>query len=227
MPIDLYTMNISAPCRAVEMVANLCGCDINLKPVDLMKGEQMKPEFLAINPQHCVPTLVDGDVKLWESRAIIRYLVNRYGKDVSYLYPKDDVAKLAKIDQLLDYDIGTLYSRFGKWFYPICFRGGNPDSQESKDSLKSLHETLKLLNDSFMGKNCDFMTGDKLSLADISIRASISMLEVAEVDFSGYDNINAWRKKVADAIPKYGAINDEPCANFNCWYKEALKKLEN
>jgi len=224
--MDLYTMHISAPCRAVEMVANLCGCDVNMKTVDLQKGEQMTPEFLAINPQHCVPTLVDGDVKLWESRAIIRYLVSKYGKDVAYLYPADDVAKRAKIDQLLDYDIGTLYSRFGKWFYPICFRGGNPKSDEAAASLKSLHETLKLMNDSFIPKNSDFMTGDKVTLADISIRASISMLEAAEVDFSDYDNINAWRARVAEAIPKYGSFNDEPVASFNSWYKAALKKLE-
>merc|ERR1711934_1117922 len=122
--MDFYTMPISAPCRAVEMTASLVSQDLNTKFVDLMKGEQKTPEFLAINPQHCVPTIVDGDVKLWESRAIMKYIAR---KSNSPLYPTD-IAACAKVDQLLDYDMGTLYSRFGKWFYPICFHGADAKS---------------------------------------------------------------------------------------------------
>ena len=48
------------------MVAKALGIELNLKVVDLQKGEQLKPEFVALNPQHTVPTLVDGDFVLWE-----------------------------------------------------------------------------------------------------------------------------------------------------------------
>ena len=52
MPIDLYYTLGSAPCRSVMMTAKMVGVELNLKEVNLMAGEQMKPEFLAINPQH-------------------------------------------------------------------------------------------------------------------------------------------------------------------------------
>uniref|UniRef100_A0A0P4W863 GST N-terminal domain-containing protein n=2 Tax=Scylla olivacea TaxID=85551 RepID=A0A0P4W863_SCYOL len=61
MPIDLYYLLISPPCRAVMLTAEAVGVKLNLKELDIFKGEQMKPEFVALNPQHCIPTLVDGD----------------------------------------------------------------------------------------------------------------------------------------------------------------------
>ena len=52
MPIDLYWMAPSPPCRTVVMTAHLIGADVNLKVVNLMAGEQHKPEFLKMNPRH-------------------------------------------------------------------------------------------------------------------------------------------------------------------------------
>uniref|UniRef100_T1GRU6 GST N-terminal domain-containing protein n=1 Tax=Megaselia scalaris TaxID=36166 RepID=T1GRU6_MEGSC len=86
--MDLYYLPGSAPCRSVLMTAKAVGVELNLKRLDLSSGEQMKPEFLKINPQHTIPTLVDKDFVLWESRAILGYLADQYGKDES-LYPKD------------------------------------------------------------------------------------------------------------------------------------------
>lgn len=48
MPIDLYYIGGSAPCRAVLLAAKAVGVDLNLKTIDLMKGEQMTPEYLKV-----------------------------------------------------------------------------------------------------------------------------------------------------------------------------------
>lgn len=48
MPIDLYQIPGSAPCRTVRLAAAALGVDLNLKIVDLMAGEQLKPEFLKV-----------------------------------------------------------------------------------------------------------------------------------------------------------------------------------
>jgi GST-like protein len=61
------------------------GIDCEMVPVDLTKGEQAQPSFRAMNPFGRVPVLVDGDLTLWESHAILAYLGEKTGK----LWPSD------------------------------------------------------------------------------------------------------------------------------------------
>lgn len=69
----------------------------------------MSAEFLKLNPEHTIPTLVDGDYVLWESRAIAAYLVNSKAPGHS-LYPTDPKVR-GRIDQKLYFDLGTLQKR--------------------------------------------------------------------------------------------------------------------
>ena len=56
------------------------GLDCEIVPVDLTKGEHRNREFLALNPYGRVPVLIDGDLTLWESHAILAYLGEKAGK---------------------------------------------------------------------------------------------------------------------------------------------------
>jgi glutathione S-transferase len=65
-----------------------------------------------MNLQHTIPTLDDGGFYINESRAMLSYLANKYGKDLPKLYPSDPKGR-AKVDMKLAFDMGTLYSKFG------------------------------------------------------------------------------------------------------------------
>ncbi|ROT62155.1 glutathione S-transferase [Penaeus vannamei] len=131
------------------------GVDLNLKPLDLSKGEQNDPDFVAINPQHCVPTLAVRRSLCFSrlsllslcpssffSRAICTYLASQYGKSDSF-YPRDPKTR-ARVDRLLYFDMGTLYDRFGKYaVIPVLFGGERPDPAK----LEKLHEALGWLDD--------------------------------------------------------------------------------
>ena len=71
--MDLYYSGESPHCRGVLHTINALGLKVNMKVIDMLDKQHLTPEFVAINPQHTIPTLVDGDFKLWE-RSVIKYM---------------------------------------------------------------------------------------------------------------------------------------------------------
>ena len=117
----------------------------------------MAPEFVAVNPAHCVPTMRDGELTIWESRAICQYLANKYQKAdskwvnafVNYttypyklyfftllnnlsLYPTCP-EKRAVVDFLLNWDMGTLYGKgIAECIYPQLLHKKEEDPEKVK-----------------------------------------------------------------------------------------------
>nr|ADR30117.1 glutathione S-transferase delta [Locusta migratoria]AEB91971.1 glutathione S-transferase delta 1 [Locusta migratoria] len=204
--VDLYYVPGSAPCRAVQMVAKAVGVDLNLKLVNLMEGEQMKPEYLKMNPQHTVPTIDDNGLYLWESRAIIGYLVEQYAKDDS-LYPKE-AKKRALVNQRMYFDIGTLYARFADYYYPVMFGGASYDPEK----LKKLEEAYEFLNKFLEGS--DWVAGNSITIADYTIMASVSTAEIIGFDIKKFPKVAAWFEKAKKEIPSYEETNHAGALEF-------------
>ena len=114
MAIDLYYTLLGAPSRAVIMTAKMVGVKLNLKMVDVMAGDHLKPDFLKLNPQHKVPVLVDQGFVLTESRAICAYLVQTYASH-DQLYPKHPQLRAA-VDEQLYFDVDVFYSTFANYY---------------------------------------------------------------------------------------------------------------
>jgi len=210
MAIDLYYMPMSAPCRSVIMVAKELNITLNLKVVDLMKGEHLEEAYVKINPQHCIPTIVDTETNftLWESRAILTYLVNKFAPGNS-LYPTD-ARQRAEVDRLLYFDIGTLYKAIGETVYPVMFKGQAPNP-ENEQTLK---DKLALLETQLTGKK--WVAGDDMTVADFAIYTSLGMVDVYGMDISSYSNIAAWRGRIG-GLSYNKEVNEEPLEQFKAW----------
>ncbi len=85
--MKLYNLPGSPNGRKVEAVINHLGLKVNVVYLDFAKRDTQQPEFLALNPNGLVPVLVEGDFRLWESNAIMQYLVAKAGG--SSLFPED------------------------------------------------------------------------------------------------------------------------------------------
>lgn len=216
MTVTLYYMPESPPCRAVQMLAAQIGLPLELKYINLDKGEQKSAEFVRVNPQQVVPTIVHDDFTLWESRAILKYLVLKYAPDSS-LYPQD-LKKRAKVDQMLDFDIGTLYNSLGKYLVPVLF--GKPPDAEGEQKFRS---NLQVLENALVD---DYVCGLDLTIADISIVAGLSFAETIVFDFSPWPRICCWKQKLRQKITNYAELNDEVIKGFIEYMKEKMDQIE-
>jgi len=216
MPIDLYYLPGSAPCRSVLLTAKAVGVDLNLKLLDLMKGEQLTPEFIKINPQHTIPTLVDNGFSIWESRAIISYLAEQYGKDDS-LYPKDP-KKRAVVDQRMYFDLGTLYARFADYYYPVIFGGASYEPEK----LTKIQDAFKFL-DTFL-EDQEYAAGNNLTIADLTLVATVSTFDMMNFDMSPYKNVTRWYEKVKATAPGYEEANGKNALIFKQMVDNMSKK---
>ena len=197
------------------MIAAQIGLPLELKYINLDTGEQRSPEFKRINPQQVVPTIVEDDFVLWESRAILKYLVLKYAPNSS-LYPQD-LKKRAKIDQIMDFDIGTLYTSLGKFLVPILY-GKAPDAEGERQ----FRNNLPILEDLLVH---DYVCGSELTIADISIVAGLSFADTVLFDFSPWPKIIRWKERLREKIVNYAEINDEVMKGFIQYMKDKMEQL--
>ncbi|KAH8305652.1 hypothetical protein KR059_004775, partial [Drosophila kikkawai] len=215
--MDFYYMPGSSGCRAVIMVAKALGLELNKKLLNTMEGEQLKPEFVKLNPQHTIPTLVDNGFSIWESRAIAVYLVEKYGKDDSQ-FPKNPKEQ-AVINQRLYFDMGTLYAAFIKYYYPL-FQTGKPGSDEDFKKIETAFDLLE----TFLTAQ-DYVAGGQLTIADIAILATVSTYEIVEFDIAKYPNVARWYANAKKVTPGWDE-NWEGLMQMKAFFEPRLAAAE-
>jgi len=130
--------------------------------LDLMNGAHKQPEYLGKIPSGKVPGMEDGNVKIGESCAILRYLAMKYGPKY---YPIDKPAVCYKIDFALDAFCNQVYEAHTKVVYPALGFNSPPEDQAAAN--KDYGEKIaKWFQDHVAGK---FVLGDTLSIADFKV----------------------------------------------------------
>uniref|UniRef100_A0A2S2NW49 Glutathione S-transferase 1-1 n=1 Tax=Schizaphis graminum TaxID=13262 RepID=A0A2S2NW49_SCHGA len=211
MTIDFYYASWSPPCRTVELVASILNVKLNPIVTTPSKGDTQKPEYKQLTPQHTIPTIVDDGFVLSESRAICKYLVEKYGSTTGpyskeQLYPKD-IKKRATIDHRIDFDLGALYRRASDYFGPVFAVG-----HYGTAALPKLKSALEIL-DAYLEKT-KWVAGPEVTLADIVIVVTISCLEIVGYDLTSYPNVLRWFKAAQTTLPNYNEANHKGTVEF-------------
>jgi len=203
--MELYVIPVSPNCRRTEAAVHHLDLDVRIVPVDMMSGENRQDKFLSLNPNGLVPTFVDGDFKLWESRAILLHLAGMKG-DTSFL-PTDPASKSDIMRWLfweaLHYNKAISTITWETVAKPM-FGMGEPDDATVKAGLDEFNKFAPVLNDQLEGKA--FITGDNVTVADFSVGNHSSLINFtgSQISLDAYPNIKAWHQRL-DALPAWQA----------------------
>ena len=184
------TPNPRKPCA----VAKYLGSPVELVRVDLSAGENQTPEYLAINPNGKVPALVDGDVKLWESHAIMAYLAHKAGSD---LWPSD---ALQQIDVLrwLAWDVAHFSRHAGTLFFERAIKAkfglGDPDPAAVEEATGFFTRFAGVL-DAHLSAN-DYLVDNRLTIADFGVASMLPEAEAAQLPLDDFGNITRWHDRL-------------------------------
>ena len=187
-PIDLYTWSTPNGWK-IPIMLEECGLPYRVRPVNIGKGEQMAPDFLAISPNNKIPAIVDPDgpggapISVFESGAILQYL----GRKTGCLYPTDERARTA-VDEWLFWQVGGLGPMLGQaHHFRIYAQDKIPYAIDRfTEEAKRLYGVLdrRLADREYLA--------DTYSIADIAALTWAKFHEKQGIDLTNLPNVRRW-----------------------------------
>ncbi len=187
--IDLYTWGTPNG-RKVSIMLEEVGLPYAVHKVDIGKGDQFKPDFVAINPNSKIPAIVDSDgpdgkpISVFESGAILIYLAEKTGR----LLPKDPRAK-SEVLQWLMFQMGGVGPMFGQNHH---FRRFAPEKiAYGIERYGKETERLYGVMDTRLAKVAH-LAGADYSIADVATYPWVSRHDYQEIDLARFPNVKRW-----------------------------------
>lgn len=189
--ITLYHAPLSPNSRRVWITLLEKELPFELVEVNLTGGDQFQPDFLAMNPFHHIPVLVDGETTLIESFAILDYLEAQY--PTPPLLPAQPAA-IARVRMVQMVALNELVPAISPLVRQYMGFGESP-AAELESARQRAGTSLGFFEGQLAGRA--FFGGDRLSLADIVLGISAAWFEVLGISLADYPALQAWTAQIA------------------------------
>ena len=198
--MKLYVLPPSPRAFKVIALKNHLGIDCEMHIVDLGKGDQLTPEYIAMNPNKKMPVLEDDGFVLWESNAILFYLASK--KPQSGVWPAD-VLRQADVLRWLAWESAHWDAEScGMVGYEKVSKGvlhlGPPDPAFIARGEENFVRFAAVLNDSL--KERKWLVGESPTIADFSVGAWIPVAQPLQLPMEKYPEIGRWYERLG-ALP--------------------------
>jgi glutathione S-transferase len=180
--------------KALWCVAEL---DVSYERIDagMEHGKNNEAEYLAMNPNARVPTLVDGDYVLWESNSVMRYLCMEYGKGTP-LYPQDPKSRAA-VDRWLDWTLSTVQPVDRPVFWALVRTPKEKqDMAQIRKDIDAEAPVWAIADRQLSTRR--YMEGDQFTIADIAVGLfARRWLGFRGIDRPGFPHVERWYADIA------------------------------
>ena len=186
--MQLYYSDILSSRKACA-VARYLKSPTEFRYLDLLKGDQQQPAYLAVNPNGKVPTLIDSEHVMWEADAVICYLAKRAGSD---LWPDD----LRQIDIIrwFSWNAQHFYRHGGTLYFENIvkrrFGLGEPDAASVREAQEEFRRYAAVLTEHLEDR--EWLVGDGITVADFSVAITLPYADQADMPLSEFPVVRRW-----------------------------------
>ena len=151
-------------------------------------GGNQDPEYLVLNPNGLVPTVKDGDLVMWESNTICRYLCTT--RNGERLYPKDPVAR-THVERWMDWQLAVIGPPMGQLLFGLIRTQPEVREQGAIEAARRRALTAwTIVDDELRGRQ--YLGGDQLTLAEIALGTQIYRWFAFPIERPALANLRAW-----------------------------------
>ncbi|MDQ2802981.1 MAG: glutathione S-transferase family protein [Pseudomonadota bacterium] len=197
--MQLYADPVTVNCRKVIAGFDLMGVVHERVSVNYFEQGHKSPEFMAINPNGALPALVDGDLMLWESNAILQYAADV--GDAARFYPRAPAVR-ADIHRWCLWEAAT-------WF-PSCYVflvqnvvmplvGSEPDAAALEAETPNFHRLANILDRRLADR--PWLCGDGVTIADIAVAAPMHLHSWQKLPLEPHPNLRRWMTEGVEQLP--------------------------
>jgi glutathione S-transferase len=189
--MKLYVFPPSPRAMKVVALAEHLQLEHETQLVDLTKGDQTKPEFVALNPNGRMPVLEDDGLVLWESNAILQYLASK--KPAAGLWPSDP-RRQADVGRWMFWEASHWAPACGTLAFERVVKKllgqGDADQAVVDKGEQEFRRVGGILNGALKGRK--WLAGNDLTLADFSVGPWMALAQIAQFPVAGLTEIARW-----------------------------------
>jgi glutathione S-transferase len=188
--MKIYWIKAQAPLRVLALVKHL-GIEAELVEADLMGGGLQSPDYARLNPNMKAPTMVDGDMVLWEASAIMAYLCIKAGSD---MWPAHNPAEQVEVLRWLSWNDCHWSPAVGPFYFQHVvkktFGLGSPDTESLTSKVGDLVKFGTVLDGHLAGRN--YVACGRLTIADFQLASMATYWRESNMPLESVPNIVRW-----------------------------------
>lgn len=211
--MKIYWIKAQAPRRVLALIKHL-GIEVELVEKNIMTGELKAPGYAKLNPNMKVPTLVDGELVLWESSAIMAHICIKAGSD---MWPTHNPAEQVEMLRWLSWNDCHWSPAVGPFYFEhivkATFGMGSPDRESLQGKMPDLIKYATVLDNHLANRN--HVANGRLTIADFQMASMACDWRESAMPLEPFPNLVRWLDELqslpawADPWPSSAAVMAE------------------